>query len=126
MNSSTQSDFHSGSSWFLYGLDTSLSTTRTNAYRNCSSQVSRAVALPTGSALPSAVTRSAFAALSHAGSVAAPSSVIGPAARGTYTVPGGGGAFDRSTSITRAITARSWVWLPEAIMRSPTATLHVG
>src|SRR3954465_15374839 len=99
MNSSTQSAFHSGSAWFLYSLTMSLSVTDTNAYRYWSSQVSRAVALPTGSALPSAVTRSGeVAAAAHPGSEATPSIAIGPSARGTYTVPGGGGAFDRSTS----------------------------
>src|SRR5690349_11040722 len=105
MNNSTQSCFHSGSSWFLYSLHTSLSVMLTNAYRYWSSQVSLAVALPTGSGLPSAATSSGdVAALAHAGSSAMPSTVIAPVARGTWTVPGGGGAFERSTSNTRAIT----------------------
>jgi hypothetical protein len=76
--------------------------------------------LPTGSALPSAVTSSGdVAAAAHAGSDPMPSITIDPSARGTYTVPAGGGAFDRSTSSTRAITARSSVCAPDAAIRSP-------
>src|SRR6185369_1259971 len=122
MNSSTQSCFHSGSSWFLYSVHTSLSVMLTNAYRYWSSQVSFAIALPTGSGPLSAGTSSGdVAAAAHVGSAATPSTVIGLIARGTYTVPGGAGAFDRSTSITRAITARSCVCGPDAAMRSPTS-----
>ena len=77
-----------------------------------------AIALPTGSALPSAVASSGdVTAAAHAGSVATPSIVIGPGARGTCTVPAGGGAFTIDVDHGRAITARSCG--PDAGMRSP-------